>query len=535
VKEQAPGRTDTASDRVTAAALFLLVCLPRLLFLAQTGITYEDSLITLRYAENLAHGHGLVYNPGERVFGASTPFYVLLLSLLCALRLPDPLLAAKLLCIAADGLTALLGFRLLRAETRVPWAGSLFAVAFALSPLLIQNCVSGMETPVALLWLILAFWADRQDRPALLGLALGLLMLVRPDGAVAAAVLLGVRAVRERRFPVQTAILAAATLLPWLLFAWAYYGTPIPNSLFAKASAYNAHRPSLWPNFQYTLSQFAPYRTTLPQRLFNSLIVVLLISGVYAIVRERRRLLALPLFWLAWWDFLVLPRTLLFLWYYPPLTLSAYLLAGVGWDWMCGCMGVWVCGRPTHRTDRTDPTTPTRPYAHTPTLLPRLLALTAPLYLAACAVPWFRQAAERAALIQRAENEVRRSLGLWLRANTPPGAVVAMEPLGYLGYYSGRRVLDEVGLVSPQMIPFTRAGSGWFGQSMRRFQPDYIVERPYYLERNLTLNTKVPMFAGDEDRAWFAANYEPVTGAATSLALPDKLERDYWFVVYRRR
>src|SRR4029453_6618169 len=115
------------------------------------------------------------------VFGASTPFYVLLLSLLCVLRLPDPLLAAKLLCVVADALTALLWFRLLRAETRAPWAGSLFAVAFALSPLLIQNAVCGMETSFALLWLSVAFWADREDRESLLGIALGLLMLVRPD------------------------------------------------------------------------------------------------------------------------------------------------------------------------------------------------------------------------------------------------------------------------------------------------------------------------------------------------------------------
>jgi hypothetical protein len=60
----------------------------RLLFLAQTGVTYEDSLISLRYAENLAAGRGLVYNPGEPVFGASTPLYVLLLAALVRLGLP---------------------------------------------------------------------------------------------------------------------------------------------------------------------------------------------------------------------------------------------------------------------------------------------------------------------------------------------------------------------------------------------------------------------------------------------------------------
>jgi hypothetical protein len=486
-----------------------------------TRISYEDSLITLRYAENLAHGRGLVYNPPERVFGASTPLYVLLLGALCLLRLPAPLLAAKVLCAAADTVTAILWFRLLAAETRALWAGSLFAVTFALSPLLVQNSVSGMETSLALLFLSAAFAADRADRLWLLGLSLGLLMLVRPDGAIAALLLLGARASRERRAPWQPVAMAAIVLAPWVLFSWWYYGTPVPNSLFAKASAYNAHRLSIWPNFRYTLSQFAPYRTTLPQRLFNSAIAPLMLLGIFEIVRHRRRLIALPLLWLAWWAYLVLPRTLLFLWYYPPLTLSAYLLAGFGFD---------------SAARRLTPSSEPLSSARAPTRRLSLLAAAAvPFYLAACALPWLRQSAERAARIQQAEEEVRKSLGLWLAANTPQEALVAMEPIGYIGYYSGRRVLDEIGLVSPQMIPFARAGDGWFGRSMRQFQPDYIIERPYFLQNNLTINTRVPMFAGDEDRAWFRTNYEPVKEFSTALDLPDRLSRDYHFIVFRRR
>src|SRR5436190_11033928 len=89
----------------------------RLWFLAFTRVTYEDVLISLRYAQNLAAGLGLVYNPGERVFGATTPLHVLLLAGLSAARLHDPLLAAKLLSIAADGLTAAIWYRLIARET----------------------------------------------------------------------------------------------------------------------------------------------------------------------------------------------------------------------------------------------------------------------------------------------------------------------------------------------------------------------------------------------------------------------------------
>lgn len=493
------------------AILFLAVVGVRVLFLAQTSVTYEDSLISLRYAENLAQGRGLVYNPGERVFGASTPFYVLLLALLAALRLPDPLLLAKLLCAAADGATAVLWFRLLRREFGSAWPGTFFAVAFGASPLLIQNSVSGMETSLALLCLTAAFAAERADRLTLLGVSLGLLMLVRPDGAVGALVILGARAGRERRLPWKPALLAAAIVLPWVLFAAWYYGTPVPNSIFAKAAAYNAHRHGLGPNLRRTLTHIAPYRTSLFQGLFNSVVVALLAAGVVEIVRRRRRLLALPLFWLAWWAYLVLPKTLLFRWYYPPLTMSAYALAAVGFGWMMAALA---------RTKRG---------SHAPVAGAAVLAA-----LLGCAVPWYTQARAEAALQQQAEEQVRKPLGRWLAEHTPPPARVAMEPIGYIGYYSGRRILDEVGLVSPEMIPLNRAGAGWFGRALRRFEPDLVVERPFYLESNFTLNSGVPMFAGDEDLAWFSANYEPVREFTTTLALPGQLNRDYHFVVFRR-
>jgi hypothetical protein len=41
----------------------------------------------------------------------------------------------------------------------------------------------------------------------------------------------------------------------------------------------------------------------------------------------------------------------------------------------------------------------------------------------------------------------------WLHDNLPGGAVVATHDIGAIGFYSGCRVVDMVGLVSPEMIP----------------------------------------------------------------------------------
>jgi hypothetical protein len=175
---------------------------------------------------------------------------------------------------------------------------------------------------------------------------------------------------------------------------------------------------------------------------------------------------------------------------------------------------------------------PTPPWAHG-------LAAALWLGLAVHTAVWTAHTADRARRIQWAENHVRRDIGLWLQAHTPAQARIATEPIGYIGYYSRRRIVDEVGLVTPRMIPINRAGDGWFGRMVRAEQPDYVVERYYYLEQNRTLLTGVRMFATSSDREWFFRRYQPVKwycwDLVDRLRLSPMLERDYGFVIYARK
>ena len=51
------------------------------------------------------------------------------------------------------------------------------------------------------------------------------------------------------------------------------------------------------------------------------------------------------------------------------------------------------------------------------------------------------------------EDGLRQPIGLWLRdhAKTPHDSVM-LEPLGYIGYYSGLKMLDYPGLASKEMV-----------------------------------------------------------------------------------
>lgn len=490
-------------------AVGLLVAV-RLVFWAFTRLTIEDSLISLRYAENLARGFGLVYNPGERVFGASTPIHVLLLAGLTKVGLPA-LFTVKLLAISADAATGLLwGQRLLR-ETGRWTAPVVFLLLFGLSPLVVPVTISGMETSFALLLITLSLLAATTERSGrrdwvALGLPLGLLMLVRPDGAILTALVLSLRWWRTRRLPFAPAALAALVVLPWVLVSWKYYGSFIPHSIPAKTAAYNMHRRTIWPNFWATVGEMAPVGGPWWRIAVSALVFPGLAVGLWHGLRESRmRPLALLL--PVWWAYLVFPKTLLFTWYFPLLVLPAYALTGLGYGileravWRSRPLPMWV-------------------------LRPAVAALGVFLCcsLAIAADGWRRA--------EHAERTVREAVGVWLRENTPEDARIAMEPIGYIGYYSGRRILDEVGLVSPEMVPLNRRGGGWFSDMLDELHPDYIVERPGYLLRNRTLNSGVPLFRNSAERDGFLARYEPVITFDDPRA-PNP--QDYRFVIYRRR
>src|SRR5262249_29142195 len=146
----------------------------------------EDAYITFRYARNLVLGYGLVFNPGERVMGFSSPLWTLWNSLGYAL-LRDPVLWSRAWSVVADAFTLLaLGVMLKREVSR--WSAWCFAAAVAGWPYFAAVAISGMENSAMLALVVLAA-ALVGRRSVAAGPALAAVALVRPEGIAAAAVL----------------------------------------------------------------------------------------------------------------------------------------------------------------------------------------------------------------------------------------------------------------------------------------------------------------------------------------------------------
>jgi arabinofuranosyltransferase len=204
--------------------------------------TSDDAYIVFRYASNLADGHGLVFNAGERVEGYTCFLWTVWCGLGAALGVVPERWSNLSSIACALGTVAVL-FRLhLFWRTRLPLAVPFAAVAAALHPDLAIFATGGLET-AAYTFLIIAGCAAlvcgppsaRRLAGAAALFALG--ALTRADGvlpAAAAGVWLLARTRRLRPALIFGGVLALI-YVPYFLWRWRYYGDLYPNTYYVKS------------------------------------------------------------------------------------------------------------------------------------------------------------------------------------------------------------------------------------------------------------------------------------------------------------
>jgi arabinofuranosyltransferase len=216
-------------------------------FLISVGLTLDvssdDPFITLRYAANVVHGYGPVFNPGQSVEGFTSPLH--LLFVIGAYLVPGShaLLKVKLLSLVFGALSLAVATRLVRAAGLPRWGVNVALVLLGGSWSLAVSSANGLETTLACLLttLLLAELVSGHatERPLVAGLASAGLVAVRPEGIFVAACLVVASAMLEpramsllRRCQWFAGALAAQVLIE--VARLAYYGQMLPNTYYAK-------------------------------------------------------------------------------------------------------------------------------------------------------------------------------------------------------------------------------------------------------------------------------------------------------------
>ena len=249
-----------ASPRVLRLALYAAACLVWLALLAWfasvSWFLTDDAFISFRYARNLLEGHGLVFNPGERVEGYTNFLWVLELAAIWGGLGIRPEHAAPWLSVGftVGTLGALLWWAArmpgLRHRGLAAWMA--LGLVCCSATFAVWTSGGGLETrqfTFFVLSAVVCLSRYRNSRRGLLAasLSLALAALTRPEGVLIAAVCLGwfavQRIVDERRLSLgrdglrdllTLAAPFAALTAAHFLFRYAYYGEWMPNTYYAK-------------------------------------------------------------------------------------------------------------------------------------------------------------------------------------------------------------------------------------------------------------------------------------------------------------
>ena len=440
-------------SRMTVAGYLLVVT--AVVFLAFAGRTYDDPFVTLRYAQNLAQARGFVYNAGEHTLSTTAPLWAIVLAAFAYLTLtltPDLPHVANLIDAFCLAVGALCLFDLARG-VKQPIVGWVALIAYPTFSLLLNTLGSEMPFYLALCLGAFAAYARRKAEWGAICAAIcaALAVLARPDG-VLVGVALGVhwalshessllmsrtleRENRGRqkpgfsqkpgfftarlpeRLPIawRTVTLYVCIVGAWAVFAWLYFGSPIPLTLAAKQA-----QGSLPISTRFLPGLVAMQVDYLPG-VWGWLMIACALAGVaVATLKERSWL---PLF--IWTLLFCLAYALLgvsrYFWYYAPLMPGFVVALGLSIQVAVRRAGslVWA----------------------------RVIAGILVICLLA------GQLIQLAALYQRIDNRmpVYRAVGEWLRQNTSPDATVGALEVGAIGYYAERRMIDFAGLLQPRV------------------------------------------------------------------------------------
>ncbi len=485
------GKNPHSLTRLEVGLLLLLVLLAVGARLLPGPRTVDDAYITFRYARNLLQGDGLVYNPGERVLGTTTPLYALLLSGLAGASgwRDFPALAVGVNALAGGASTALLYFLGRRlAGRRV--VGAAAALLWAVTPHSVTFAVGGMETELTIALLLGTFLAHLSGRSRAMAVCAALAFLARPDTLIASGPLLLDTWLARRRLPWTEGLLAAGLLAPWLLLATLYYGSPLPASLAAKSITYRLpSEAALIRLVQHYATPFFESQVLPPMGvvLAFAVYVGLAVLGALAAWRANRRSAVVALYPLLYAAVFALVNPLLFRWYLaPPMPVYILLILSGAWRVMADLVaGIWSLGN-IHYSKFNKQTATSFLFALA-TLAALLLTLNA----------WTlrpdhgpERPAPRDAFI-RLELLYQQAATI-VNEQSQPGDTLCAGDIGVLGYVTGLHILDTVGLVTPQTSAYYPADPAIYvinyaipADLVLALDPDFIVILEVYGRRGL--------------------------------------------------
>jgi len=475
------------------------------------GFPLDDSWIHAQFARNLALGNGFSYNPGSPASGSTAPLWTLVLSA-GHLVTGDAVLSAKVLGVVFLALSVVLVYMLVGTIAGDARQALFAAVVTASLSRLVWAGVSGMEVTLAVALTLAGVLAHvtygrHGDRRQYLSTMLfGLAALARPECAaffVAAMLdralsgtLIRWRELATRDWLVPVAVhvvLFTAIIVPFALFSRVFGVGFLPNTAYAKALLWGKGLVAALSTGSlselarsFTVHPFDYYLSFLQESLSNN--PVLFVLSAFGFLRlvlsipyaeeSRCRTFIVPL------SVIIFPLAIGVI---VPFGAASYqegryaapvaplmLVIGTIGLYEAGRYGAGILSRAKFLG---------RPAA---LVIERSLIW---LFMALALVAQVRTAWYRGKTYGREVaniEDMQVTLGKWIDRELPENATLAVNDVGAIAYFSGRKVLDTVGLISPEVLSYIEVRASRdvaVLEFLKDERPDYAVLFPDWYPR----------------------------------------------------
>jgi len=503
---QKPGIFETATPLTSALLLCMAgVAVGASAFFLKTafaangvfGFPLDDPWIHLQFARNL-HDFGSFsyFRDQMTTSGSTSPLYTLMLAAGFFFTRDEMVLSYVLGITSQTALVLVLFFVARHLFPRSIPLAVITAGLAAVEPRLVHASVSGMETGLFTALLAGSLLVYLKKRYLALGVTLGLAVWARPEavlfaGAIAADLLYNRRWVfrdvsqtrraggqsgRRNERPVLAENLRYAAAIGlfiaagYLLWNLVLSGSLLPNTYEAKSKYYAGDSAGYFAD----VAAFLASGHMTPLAILSG---IGLLGVVVSVFRRRPQRMFVPVLWVAGMVLaykITLPHLYQEGRYLMPVLPFVILLAMEGLEAVVGRAGSII-------------TFLSRPFPRA--VFAGLLGIVLIVQSGSGCV---RQATAYAGMC-RYINERQVAAGHWIHDHLPEGAVVATHDIGAIAFYSGRRVVDMVGLVSPEMI----RNIGNF-EGLRRFLATSHVTHLALLRNWFEVPNQTPLFQTDE-------------------------------------
>jgi hypothetical protein len=230
----------------TILHLLLSAAATAFIFINWDFVLFDDAGFLLRYLQNFSKGYFYAFNPQDGpVFGISSFSYGLINGILCMAHIVTPDQSIVVTGIVGLFFICFLLLKILERYGMNPMQLMLsFLIVLFSSKFFLNSMTTGMETPVHMAIVMSAIYFFVKEKSKMMWLMLTISVISKLDAVPLALALGSIHLFQSRKnlFPFswknktlrEVTLFCLLPLTTWVIFAFAIFGSPLPQSAYSK-------------------------------------------------------------------------------------------------------------------------------------------------------------------------------------------------------------------------------------------------------------------------------------------------------------